>query len=85
MSTDSQIQAKRVKVDALRKQRNDAKMAIRNASTGASRDIQLASLDAEEQSLQTELAALRSAAPTAKGASASPPKSSSSDAASTKE
>ena len=82
MSTDNQIQAKRAKVDSLRQQRNDAKRAITNAGADANRDVQLASLDAEEQGLQAELASLRAGA----SAPAAPaPKPSSPDAAKNKE
>ena len=85
MSTDNQIQAKRDKVDALRGQRDAAKLAIANANTNASRDIQLASLDAEESRLQAELASLRATAPAPTKEAPASPKSSSPDAASTKE
>ena len=87
MATEAEIQSKRESIKSLREQANRLRQERQAADTAAGRDAKLASLTAEEQSLEQELSALRASAPkkAAPQAAAATPKPASSDAAENKE
>jgi PHD/YefM family antitoxin component YafN of YafNO toxin-antitoxin module len=84
MATEKDVQAKRESVNALREQIAQAKQDRAAAAAATATDYRLARLTEEEQSLQAELAALKSAAP-APAADATAPSTKAAAAADNKE
>lgn len=63
MATDAEVQAKRDRIDQLRAQRDEAKLAVQQVIRDAQNDVLMVQLDAEENMLLAEIQEIATTAP----------------------